>query len=136
MRVEWVRTAVTASLAVAYGSPPNASALPAPSALCLPPSLVQGAEIVMLDQHGGRGATSNLNLADSRHPTHVVSVEAGSSGKPVVLIVSAYEPTVWDVFSGRLVQASRGGRLRLLSPCSNRERTDHSCAFRRAWQGR
>jgi hypothetical protein len=97
MRVEWVRTAVTASLAVAYGSPPNASALPVPSALCLPPSLVRGAEIVLLDQHGGRGATSNLNLADSRHPTHVVSVEAGSSGKPVVLIVSAYEPTVWDV---------------------------------------
>jgi hypothetical protein len=64
----------------------------------------------MLDQHGGRGAASDLDLGGSQHPAHIVSVEAGAAGKPIVLVASAYEPTIWDV------SAVAPSRLRAVVP--------------------
>lgn len=97
MQAKVVGTAVASTFAIGYGLPLESAATPSIPAACLSPKILQGAEIVMLDQHGGRGGPSGLDLGGARHPTHVVLVEAGVSGKPVVLIASAYEPTIWNV---------------------------------------
>lgn len=69
---------------------------PAPSGPCMPPELTAGTEIVMLGMYGGTSVTSPYRLDERRQQAQVVAV-AGGEGMPVILILSAYEPTIWDL---------------------------------------
>ena len=99
MRASRIGRVIATGLSAAFVVPPHAYALPVDADSCLSADTLPGADVVLLDQYGGRGATPAVELADSRHPTHMVKVESSESGKPMVLVVSAYEPTIWDVSS-------------------------------------
>ena len=99
MRASQVRGFLATGLSAVFVTPPHADALPVDAASCLSAETLRGAEVVLLDQYGGRGAVPTIELAGRRHLTHMVKVESSVTGKPMVLVVSAYEPTIWDVSS-------------------------------------
>ena len=63
---------------------------------CLVAASGAGDKIVLLSGYGGRGASTPFNLAGGTHRTHTVAVTGSGAGK-VVLAVSGYEPTIWDL---------------------------------------
>jgi hypothetical protein len=97
VRVRRAFKLLTITWLVAGGALTRAAVPAIDAAGCLPSAALKGAEIVVLDQHGGRGWPSSFELAESRHPTRVVVVAGDDTDKPLALVVSAYEPTVWDV---------------------------------------
>jgi hypothetical protein len=63
---------------------------------CLPVKLSRDAQVIVLSMYGGRGERAYASLTDQGHETHLVKVTGSGRGK-VALVLSAYEPTVWDV---------------------------------------
>lgn len=53
-------------------------------------------DVVVLGMHGGRGARTPYWLAGARRETRAVTV-TGSGSRPVTLVLSAREATVWDL---------------------------------------
>lgn len=70
---------------------------------CLQTSATNGARFVALGAYEG-GTSTKFALGESKHDTGAIAVGADSSGPPLVLILSAYDPVVWDL---RAVPADR-----------------------------
>ncbi len=88
--------------AVSFGAP-YAEVRTAPSAderSCLKVAPEADAKVILLSEYGGRGASAPFNLAGGTHKTHTVAV-TGSGREKVILIVAAYEPTIWDLTAVR-----------------------------------
>ncbi|MCX8476841.1 MAG: hypothetical protein MT490_13700 [Sphingomonas sp.] len=64
--------------------------------LCLPTRTVAGAKIIALGAYEGSQST-DLVIGGTPHETGVIAVTGSASGPPVVLILSAYEATIWDL---------------------------------------
>lgn len=65
---------------------------------CLPPGITHGAKVVALSAYqSSEGRTMPFMLAGSNNYTvHVLTVTGKEKG-PIVLVVSAYEPILWDL---------------------------------------
>ncbi|NIJ22106.1 hypothetical protein FHS95_003817 [Sphingomonas naasensis] len=63
---------------------------------CLPAGLLAGARIVALGAYEGRGST-DLAIGDGPHETGAIAVTGNPKGDPVVLVLTAYEATIWDL---------------------------------------
>ena len=63
---------------------------------CLPDLLVRRSDIVMLGMYGGGGVPMPYMLPGSSKPANVVAV-AGRMTRPTMLVLTAYEATVWDL---------------------------------------
>jgi hypothetical protein len=86
-----MRTALLATtLAIAM---PMVAEAKAPSCRQAPRAV---GDVVVLSMHGGRGARTPYWLAGAEHETRAVAV-TGSGSRPVTLVLSAREPTVWDL---------------------------------------
>lgn len=86
-----MRTALLATaLAIAI---PAAAEARRPS--CTQAPRVEG-DLVVLSMHGGRGARTPYWLVGAQRETRSVVV-TGSGDRPVTLVLSAREPTVWDL---------------------------------------
>lgn len=64
--------------------------------VCLPKALVEHSDIVMLGMYGGSGTAAPYVLPGSNKQADVVAV-GGRIGRPTILILAAYEATVWDL---------------------------------------
>lgn len=84
---------------------PGAAARPVQTYRCFDPKLARGAELVVLGAYEG-GATTSLSFGRANRVGRV-SVQANASGKPLLLILSAYESVVWD-FRGFPLHRLRG----------------------------
>lgn len=67
-----------------------------PKGPCLPQGATNGARIVALGAYEG-GTESSFALGESTHDTGVIAVGGNSFGAPLVLVLSAYDPVVWDL---------------------------------------
>lgn len=68
---------------------------PAPGA-CLPARVIRGSDLVVLGIYGGGGRRIAYRFDGSRQAADMVAV-AGRLSKRTVLIITAYEPTIWDL---------------------------------------
>jgi len=62
------------------------------------PAVTPRGDIVVLSMYGGSGQRAGYTLEGAEHPLNIVKV-SGDEGKQdkVTLILTAYEPTVWDL---------------------------------------
>jgi hypothetical protein len=74
---------------------------------CLPEPLLRGARIVALGAYQG-GLPTKVTLSGAENEVKAIAVTANASGPPLVLVLAAYDPVVWE-FSG-----FPRGRLRAL----------------------
>ena len=88
----------TASLV--WASPPvvrTADFKPAePRAGCFDIPVIRGAEVVGLGAYEGIEEPS-ISFADEDHEVGRITVQADPGGNPVLLVLSAYDPVVWDL---------------------------------------
>lgn len=62
---------------------------------CAGPVRASG-DVVVLSMYGGRGVAVPLNVEGAEHDVRAVSV-TGNGSKPITLVLSAYEATIWDL---------------------------------------
>lgn len=63
---------------------------------CLARSVARGASIVAVGTYEG-GLPTDILATDQGHVVRAVSIAAARSGPPLVLVMSAYDPVVWDL---------------------------------------
>lgn len=63
--------------------------------LCLPADTIAGAKIVALGAYEG-GTPTQFGMAGESHEVGAVAVAADRSGPPLILVLSAYDPVIWD----------------------------------------
>ncbi len=73
---------------------------------CLSPELANGAQIRVLGAYEG-GIETQLSIEGNSHQVGRIKLHAGVSGGPVILVLSAYDPVIWD-FSEFPVDRVRG----------------------------
>jgi hypothetical protein len=62
---------------------------------CLPASMMKGATVVSLSAYAARGQREPFKLAGSNYSVNALRV-VGHGKEPLVLVVTAYEPVLWD----------------------------------------
>lgn len=82
------------------GYPPPPPIRPSPPRFagppCLPSGVAQAAKVIALGTYEGRRETM-FTIDNSPHDVGLVPIGANPEGPPVVLVLSAYEATVWDL---------------------------------------
>ncbi len=73
---------------------------PSSGIACLPRSVTRDTTVVALGMYGGRGAPTPFSIGGAGYALHTVKVTGRGQGK-IVLVVAAYEPTVWDLSAVR-----------------------------------
>src|SRR5206468_335827 len=66
------------------------------SETCLSPAVARGARIVAVGTYEGGLPTAGI-ATDEGHQVKAVAIGAARSGPPLVLILSAYDPVIWDL---------------------------------------
>lgn len=78
----------------------NARPLPAISCMAAQKRMaarkVAGAQIVAIGANEG-GTATDLSIGEQAHDSGIVALAASRTGKPLVLILSSYDPVIWDV---------------------------------------
>lgn len=91
-----VPTAVQVAPLIAVPAPPRGAQAEARTS-CLPAAALKNAKIVSLSVYESNGPSMPFNLTGSNRSTlHSLAVTGRVAG-PVVLVVSAYEPVLWDL---------------------------------------
>jgi hypothetical protein len=62
---------------------------------CLPSGSADGAKIYLLGAYEG-GTKTPLSLADEDNEVGTIAIGANDDGPPMIVVVSAYDPVVWD----------------------------------------
>jgi hypothetical protein len=65
---------------------------------CLPGGTPKDAQIIALGAYEG-GGPSPVAVAGDGHETRSIAVSGDRRGKPVILVLSAYDPVLWDLKS-------------------------------------
>lgn len=62
---------------------------------CLPDKLAEGAKILALGAYEG-GIETRLSIEDNENAVGQIKLHASASGGPLVLVLTAYDPVLWD----------------------------------------
>ena len=66
-----------------------------PLTSCLPEGVADKAKIVVLGAYEG-GTQTALGIEGEQHDVGTIAVAANSDGPPLVVVVTAYDPVIWD----------------------------------------
>jgi hypothetical protein len=62
---------------------------------CLSPNIAVGTKIHLVGAYEG-GIGTQLSIEDNKHDVGRIKLHAKPSGEPIILVVSAYDPVIWD----------------------------------------
>lgn len=65
-------------------------------AACFDPALLKGAEVVALGAYEG-GTEVAFSFGDEPHATTTIMVGANKNGAPLLLVLTAYDPVIWNL---------------------------------------